>query len=338
MVLLTEQERILSKEANLINDATNRLISGTSMATIHDWGNATLSEAGILLTLFDLSGYGSASNTYVRFKVGSLYFYAVVRTTATYATYGAAIYLAAGTYDVLVEGCTTPSGSGAIRNVQVGFCKFNDLQGSADAVYSNSIALTVANRTTPAGPLSQATYLVQCFADTPAGVTNFEDVGDNLTNGVSVTIDGVQLNWDEKNQDADSKQAASARVSLPCTVGSSHTVAISKRNANTVVNISVIACPWILPSSNYSPVQITFSQGSTLYCTLNALFIDPTKFAGIGVVRGVDFGISYDYYNSVSGIGLIQYSYTIDVADISQVNVILNGLGGCIEIIGVDAR
>ena len=130
----------------------------------------------------------------------------------------------------------------------------------------------------------------------------------------------------------------SGKVFLPYSVGSSHTVTISLRNSNTVVHISALACPWILSPVNHSPVTFNFAQGSTLYCVENPLFTNPTKFIGIGTPRSISFGTATDYYNSSSAAGLLVYSFQLDVYDITQVNMLTNGWGGCIEIIGVDAR
>ncbi len=336
MPILAEQERLAAQEKNLINLATvyNWLTIG--WGTLHDYGNVTLSANGILLIKFDAVLNGSAGA--VRVKVGGNYVYGLAPTTS-YVTYGLAVWLTAGTYDVKVEGYV-PSASYtvSIQNFQAGLVAFNDQQGSNVATYSSGIALTVASRTTPVGALQNAVYLVQCFAQTPSAVTNFENVGDNLTNGVSVALDAVQVSWDERNQDALSQGYASAKTAQSLVVGSSHTVTITKRNSNTVVTISIIACPWILPNVVHIPVNLTFSQGSTLYCLLEPLFLNPTKFAGVGAIRGINFSTADNYYSSSSGADIINFTFIMDIEDITNNSLIVYGLGGCIGIIGVDAR
>jgi hypothetical protein len=256
-------------------------------------------------------------------------------------TVGFAVYLAAGTYDVLVSG--RYSGVlGNIRNFQAGVSAFNDTQGSAVATYGSAVGLTVPNRNTPIGALQNATYLVQCWATTSGGYTSFENVGDNFTNGVSITIDGrTQVNWDERVQD-DSPNGmagiACGKCAQSLVVGTSHTITINKRNSATVVIISVIACPWILPNVPHTPSSLSFSQGSTLYCTLEPLFLDSTKFAGVGKIHGITWGTADDYYASSSGADLVPFSMVMDIEDISSNSLIVYGLGGCIGIIGVDAR
>jgi hypothetical protein len=334
MPILTEQERLLVNEDDLASDSgTYALGSAGSWTTFHDYGNITLASDSILLVKCDAEV--PAATGKFRLKIGTTVVY-VSDLTTSYVTHGVILFLAAGTYDVKFE--YIASNSANIKNFAAGLCKFNDQQTRFLGAYSSSIALTVANRVTPAGPLTYATFLVHCTAVTPSGVTNFEDIGDNLTNGVSITIDGIQVSWNERLQDSSSGvDNAFARLSLPYSVGTQHTVAISKRNANTTVEISVIACPWILPYSLFQPLTLSFSQGSTFYSSLEPLFMDPTKFVGVGAVRGISWGSASDYYNSQTGTSLIQYSVTMDVLDVTM-TMFFYGFGGCIGYIAVDVR
>lgn len=337
MPLLVEQERQVAQEANLINDPTAYSRFTAGWGTLHDYGNVTLGTDGILLIKFDASLNGSAGVGAIRIKVGSNYVYGLIAPTTT-TTFGLAIWLTAGTYDVLVEGNVQSANyTVSIQNFQAGLTTFNDQQGAAVQTYSSGISLTIANRNTPVGALQNATYLVQCFGSTSGAVTNFENIGDNLTNGVSITVDGTQVNWDERNQDT-GYGCGSAKTAQSLPVGSSHTITISKRNASTVVIISVIACPWILPNLVHMPVNLSFSQGSTLYCTLEPLFLNPTKFVGVGAIHGITWGTADDYYSSLSGADLVNFSFMMDIEDILNNRLIVKGLGGCIGIIGVDAR
>jgi hypothetical protein len=335
MPMLTEQERLIVQELQLINNTTTYSFP-SSQGTTHDYGSVTLPQAGLLIFRFHL--VGGINGFLCRVKVGSYYVWALSTNAAPSGNYMAIAWLPAGTYDVLVEGWSNPS-SATITSMLLGYVLFNDAQGSALAPYSSGIALTVANRTTPAGPLNQAVYAVQVYAVTSGALTNLENVGDNLTNGVSIFVDGNQVNWTERNSpDVNNGNGISGKMFLPYSVASSHTVTISLRNAATVVHISVVACPWILSPVNHAPITPSFSQASTLYAYLNPLFDDPTKFVGVGKVRGISFGTATDYYNSTTGTGLIAYSYVFDVPDISQVSLYVSGFGGCIEIIGADIR
>jgi hypothetical protein len=337
MAPISEQERLIAAELQLLNNQTGYNFPA-SMGTAHDYGNITLAKAGFVILRFTLSS-GVGVNCSCRVKVGSYYVWAKSWTTSfTNVNYSAVVWLAAGTYDVLVEGYQG-SGSGSVGPMVVGYIPFNDIQGSALAAYSSGIVLTVANRNTPLGPLLQAVYAVQIYATTSGAITRLENIGDNFTNGVSVLIDGVQVNWSERNYpDVGNGDGVSGKCFLPYSVGASHTVTFSLRNGSTTIHVSVTACPWILSPVNHSPVNLTFSQLSTVDIILNPLFDDPTKFIGVGQARSISFGTATDYYNSTSATGLINYSYMIDTPDISQVDLFVNGFGGCIEAIAVDLR
>src|SRR5271157_3228710 len=285
MPILAEQERLVAQEKNLINDATQYGDNTNgSWVTVHDWGNITLGSAGILLIKFnsflDVSAYYSA----IRIKVGSNYVVTSYVNTSTQTTFGTAVWLAAGTYDIKAEGYLNGSDSNYyvyISGFQCGFCAFNDQQGASVQTYSSGIALTVANRNTPVGALQQATYFVQVYAVTSSANTLLNNIGQNQTNGVSIYVDGNQINWAEIIPEED-YGGVSGKVALPFSVGYSHTVTISKNNSSTAVTISVIASPWILPSSTNPsiPVNINFSQGSTLYCMLEPWYLNTSgKFA-----------------------------------------------------------
>lgn len=336
-----EQERLIASESNLLSNSASYAFP-TTYGTIHDYGNITLAANGIIAVMLTLNGSGgTAAAHHIRLKIGASY-YALAEYSATgilSGTYGALVYLAAGTYDILAEGVRPNSDTQNITGLQIGIVAFNDVQGNTLGLYSSGIALTVTSRATPVGNLSKATYCVQIYAYTPSAATNLENINDNLTNGVSVSVDSNQVNWSERISPDDSNgHGASGKMFLPFSVGSAHTVSFTKRNANTVIHVTVIACPWILPSSVGDPVVETFSQGTTIYTTLNALFTDPTKNVYVGAVRGVDFGASFDYYTTSSGTGILAFSYVWDTLDTSQVSLYVVGMGGCIEIIGVDVR
>jgi hypothetical protein len=336
MAPISEQQRLIASDLQLLNNSTSYSFP-SSMGTVHDFGNVTLAQAGLLIFRFNLTC--GINGFACRVKVGSYYVWAIGTTGGIGAGYYEAVaWLTAGTYDILVEGWANPS-SATLNSMYLGYVSFNDAVGSALAAYSSGIGLTVANRNTPLGPLLQAVYAVQVYATTSGALTRLENVGDNLTNGVSVSIDGTQVNWTERNSpDVGNGDGVSGKCFLPYSVGTSHTVTFSKRNANTTIHVSIAACPWILSPVNHAPVNLTFSQLSTVDIILNPLFDDPTKFIGVGQKRGISFGNATDYYNSASGTGLINYSYMIDTPDISQIRLFVNGFGGCIEVIGVDLR
>ena len=57
-----------------------------------------------------------------------------------------------------------------------------------------------------------------------------------------------------------------------------------------------------------------------------------------GKKRAVSFGDATDYYSTGSGTSLLSFSYTLDVVSVSDVNLYLTGLGGCVSYVGVDTR
>jgi hypothetical protein len=71
--------------------------------------------------------------------------------------------------------------------------------------------------------------------------------------------------------------------------------------------------------------------------TLEPLFVDESKFAGVGKVRGVSYGTATDYYGSSSATGIIEYSYTFETVN-QDMGFACSGVGGCITNVGVDMR
>jgi len=121
-------------------------------------------------------------------------------------------------------------------------------------------------------------------------------------------------------------------------VGANHTFQIVKDNANTIVHISVIGCPWLLLNDNRQPISLDFAQGSTLYIVLEPLNENPTKYLKIGKKRAVSFGDSTDYYSTASGTGILSHSYTFETVEVGEALMLVKGFGGCISILGVDER
>jgi len=337
--MLTEQVRVLADESSLIDVATEYSVMGTAWQTLHDYGNVTLSKAALIVLSFqDRVGTGYTGS--IRIKIGGTYFIVGVTTTSdAYETFTVIGYFAAGTYDVLARGRNNDAAhSTFIKNFKLGIVNFSDEVGQTMTTYASAISKTVASRETCAGALKQAAIVVTCFAQTPAGQANFENVGETLTNGVSMTVDSVQVSWTRRYQDTVSIQSASAIYYGVVTVGSAHTVAISKRNANTVVYISVYLCPWILGPSDLEPVTMNFPPASTLYVTLEPLDLNPTKNLKIGKKRSVSFGDAMDYYYTATGTNIVAGSYTLEPLEPGDNFLIANGTGGCISIIAVDLR
>jgi hypothetical protein len=332
MVLLVEQVRQLTSESSLIDDtATYTRSFSRSWGEVKNYGNITLASAALIVWSFQLtsSGYN------MRLKIGSYYVWG--KNNVGTGTFTGIAYLAAGTYAVVVEDSSSGPAS-SICNFKLGVAKFIDEVGSVLNNYSSTINLTVANRSTlPIGALKNAVFMVRCWAKTTGAQTNFKNPGDSLTNGVSLSVDGVQITWTERNQDDANYENASATYYCTLGVGSSHSFAITKDNGSTTVNINIYACPWLLFGSNHEPVTLDFPQNSTLYLMLEPLDTNPTKSVKVGKKRAVSFGDSTDFYSTASGTGLLSFSYRFDIVQIATVTLYASGLGACISHIGVDA-
>jgi hypothetical protein len=348
-MLLSEMVRQLTNEQQLINDATSYNTSSKTWATLKDYGNITLSQDTMVIFSFTYtrtkSGGGVACN--LRLKIGSVYATGYPGGVGTDTVTGM-IWLAAGTYDVLAEGVADYYDGNnyvkpAISNMKLGRAKLADTARNGLAVYSSQLNFTLNSRVACLGATTQAVLFVQVFARTSGAATNFENVGDNLTNGVSISADAAQKNYTTRQQDNQTGQsnsvfgAATATLCLTLAIGT-HTLSFSKRNANTEVSVSILFSPWILNSVDTQFVTLNFPRGSTIYLTLEPLVSDPSKTVKIGSKRAVSFGDTTDYYHTASGTGILNDSYTFETVDTTNCIVVSSGLGGCISIIGVDIR
>jgi hypothetical protein len=224
MVLLAEQLRVLEKEASLVDDATGYTRSTSGWGTIKDYGNITLSEPALIVFSFQVSAsYGG-----IRLKIGSYYVFCRYYGSSISGTYTGIAYAAAGTHNVLAEAYYSGSVV-TISNFKLGKTNFVDEAGSALSTYSSTRNVTVTERTTPLGALANAVFMVRCYGYT-SGQTNFENVGDALTNGVSLFVDGVQVDWIERWQDTTGSRGASAFWYGALSVGVSHSFQIVKDN------------------------------------------------------------------------------------------------------------
>lgn len=332
-MVLAEQVRSLVDESNRIDDATIYDRNSAAWGIIHSYGNITLTEDSLIAFKFNivyLSVY--------RLKIGDYYVHGGLLPAGT--TYSGIAFIAAGTHAVVMEHKNAGgSGAGRISNFQLGVAKFSDQVASTVVIYSSQISKTVLARTTCIGSLKNAVFAVNVWAYTPGGQTNFENVGDALTNGVQLSVDGVQVNWTIRLQDTGPDESASANFYGSLTVGSAHTFDIGKDNANTVVHISIIGCPWILAAVDNEPVTLNFAQAGTFYAMLEPLCGDPTKNSKLGKKRAVSFGDSTNYYSvATPATGIMTHSYTFEIIYVENQTWAVSGLFGCLSHIAVDLR
>ncbi len=254
------------------------------------------------------------------------------------ATISGILYAPSGAFTLSIFGISPLANVCQITAVQLGLCNFNDLSAQATA-YTDALTVSTSPRATPIGNLTQTLlYLRACSND--ANSVQFENQGDNFTYGVQVALDSVQQTWTERFQGSDGARAASALLVLPLTVGEgvTHQITITKRNAQTNVQLSCVAlCPWLLPPTNYFPIT-TFSFGNqcTFYATLEPLFSQPTMAVCIGKIHAITFGATTDFYASQSGTGILNINYQFNYIDVTNSIISAYGFGGCITFVGVD--
>jgi len=350
-MLLAEQERILTSEQNLL---TNKEVYSTNSGTlflIHDYGNIVVPSGGRLvyfsagIELSTIADPNPTADAYFVLKVGGNAIagkhISILSSPPITAwkkdTLGCIVWLNAGTYDVSLYGATdnfaTLAVVGEILSVHqygfsVGITSFNDLATSAFQHYtaaSTDISLTINARVTPLGALKQAVYALTITCDKAWG------------SGLSVQVDGTTITTPDENGGTDAFGIYCYKLFVPLTVGSSHTITINLTLASAYA--SVVACPWILTTAlrnGHSPITIDSPQLSTLYANLGSLFYDSTKDAYIGVPKGVSFGINDFYAQGTIEAGILSFSYTFTNVNVPDVSFIPDGLGGCIENIGVD--
>jgi hypothetical protein len=332
-MILSEQERLLANEANLLNDATGYDTSGTTWALVHDYGNVTTPADGIIAFKFDVSAGLGASGKIALYIDGKPV--EVTSITAGHTlSVGGAVWLPAGTYDVQAQGQDGGGSTISILNAQVGFCQFNDCAAYALQATTQGSGgtqnLTVNNRNTPLGALNKAVFAINVSAQAPLN---------ELVSISSIVVDGKPYSALTFDENGPAARASSAKLYVPLSVGSSHSVYASTTNANATMYLSIIACPWILPaiSQQHTPVALDFSQASNVQMILATLFLEVSKTAGIGKVKAITYGVD-DWYGSQSGTAIVSFAYTLDTVNVSGVYLIAGGIGGSIDAISVDVR
>jgi hypothetical protein len=340
-LLLCEQERILTAEQNLMKNYGVYSTSSTSLATIHDYGNITVPGGGALIyvsagvQVATLNANGWADFVLQIASAGAIAGKHLIVSGSSVAVsdyMGCIIALAAGTYDVKVLGRADNAATTAqVFWISVGITNFNDLFiSNYSSVTSGTMTISnaqVNNRTLPVGSLNQAVAAV--------------NVGTNGVLGTSLTVsfDGVSQTVPDEDAGINGCGFNVYKFYSPLSVGSAHTITITVTSGVTAW-VSVVMTPWILTSGGdrhgHQPVTLNFTQNSTLNAHLGSLYYDTTKNAYIGAVKGVSFAASDYYAQSIIGNGVLPFSYTFTSISVSGTPFVVDGLGGCIESIGVD--
>jgi hypothetical protein len=341
MVLLTEQIRHLNDEKVLIDVATAYARSACTWATLHDYGNIVLTVDSVIIVSYAVSNSnpmaGGGKTSAHRLKVGTMYVSGHQFDTVTNTTVEAMFFLAAGTYNVLMEAAGDYFDGNNYRlctvsNFKMGSLTFPDTDSTALEVYAAHSHHLLVSRLTPIGT-------------TKNGVMHINVMAYNAATAVAlptVDIDGVNQSWQTSKtiqvagSYCNSYGSAWGKIATVCTLDADHIVTLT--GGTGTMYVSIVFTPWILPVAVTELVNIDVPQGSTVYCTSEPLFLNPTKTIEIGKVRAISFGATTDYYYVSSGIDILSSSYTIEIVKVDS--CFLNGLGygGCISAIGVDIR
>jgi hypothetical protein len=331
-MVLSEQERLLSVEKNLLNVATQYSYSSSSWGTIEDYGNVTTPAAGILFFNFEFTA-GSGSSGKACLYVGGIPVELTTLTAVGSTIVGGAVWLPQGTYDIQIQGQCT--GMIYVENLQVGYTLFNDCTSYAlqSVTQGATINLTPATRQTPLGPLNETVFCINVSGEAPVN---------QLTTIQSITVDGTVYTTFDENTTMTGGLAASAKLFMPLAVGVQHSISAELGNASATMYVSIIACPWILTTAPkfHQPVKLQITQLSTIYAIVCPLFLDVVKEIFVGAPKGISSGPGSDYYGYASaGTGAnVSFSFTFDSVNAALVTFSADSLGGCIDNIGVDVE
>jgi hypothetical protein len=334
-MFLSEMVRHVGDESNVIDDATQYSRTNASWGTLHDYGTVNPATAGIYLIKFDIDSLNA--NARFRLKIGGLLVFGhSVPYPSPFVTHAIILHLPTGSQSVIAESKTDTV---YIKNFQMGRVEFSDVDSENLQTYSSTLTLNLTGRSLPIGSINKAALIINCGAYTTGQNTNFENIGDSLTNGVSLSIEGSQVDWTDRTQDGGAHEYAWGEYFGVEDIGEDITVTITKDNGSTVVTISIIFCPWILPDvTTFEPISLSFPQGSTVYLMLEPLHLNPTKNVKIGKKRAVSFGDTTDFYSTASGTNILQHDYQFVEVKNGAVLLYTYGKGGCISSIGVDIR
>ncbi|RJS76236.1 hypothetical protein CW712_02380 [Candidatus Bathyarchaeota archaeon] len=166
-----------------------------------------------------------------------------------------------------------------------------------------------------------------------------------------IYVNDTQKDWTERRNDRGTSDGslgsgvgAYGQLRLVLDPGTTYNLKVKAYNGissayNGRAVVEIMLCPWIMTDEDYEPVSLDFPQGSTLYVTIEPLHDNTaTKYVRVGKQRFVSFGDSTDYYKALSGTGILEFNYTFETVEVVNSVLHVKGYGGCVSIIGVDAR
>jgi len=368
-MLLTEVVRKIKDEKLLIDDPnyyTDWPKTGWFLAK--NYGQISLDEPSLILfnyvfKSYDDGGYHNATHKLV-FDDGTVERRAcgfpMYNDTGGYKSINVQgfIWLPAGTYTVkaYLGGDYYDSNNECkpyIGEMKIGKAKFVDMETIEAQEYPGQITKNLAARKTCLGPIKQGVMWIIVNAWTSGAETNFENPGEDLTNGVRIFVDGVQKSWTERRNDAMNQRyncpygAGCAWLVLPLTAGQDHTISIQKDSTDTVVWITLIYSPWLLADVESIPVMLELTREATIYIKAEPLNKDVEKVLALGADKALQYPVTDSIPNTkyekyVSGTGIISLSETFDIMPYDELFLYAKGYsgmgGGCISLISADLR
>jgi hypothetical protein len=373
-MFLSQMVRQLQNEQNTINDST--LYQETSSSYVTKTSKQfTLLQAALVavrvkFAIWNGAGAQRTISGAVAVKYGSvpiLYSGLITISLAASASQSyeleTFISLVAGTYTLDFQLAAIQSGGyGWIEydNIQIGTFSFadTDLTSGDSGVVSapNAQATTVETinittyptRKLPCGKLQNTNLiiLVSCHCDTDNSQSKMKNPGE--TNDAVLNwklyLNGVQQSWsDRQNDNGASPKGTRGRFTVPVVPGTGNTIRLDVYNnigssKNVRAFIAVLHSPWVIGDNPFYPINLSLSQQSTLYVTLEPFTRDPTKSLKIGLLHAATFGDSTDYYHSSGGTSIIADNYVFESVPAENIPLQFSGLMACISIIGADVR
>jgi hypothetical protein len=361
-MLLSEQVRILEDEA-VIDSGASSWSTSTSWTTVKT--AAVTLAATMILALYGKTDQNSNYSGNARILLNSV-------PVLCFGWFSSAIercvylVLPAGSYTITYQVCKCDGSSGnglRFSATSVATLNFPDKQrnnysGSATVNAGSTVTILDQNFTVPAtrklavGSIKKYVAIITVDAYCSGyAIDKLLNPGDsNTANWINWTlwVDDAQVSWSERNSDKSvndySGSGAYGRYVIALTPNSSHNIKLKAYNGcgssrDCGVYVEIVLCPWFLADVDYEPVSLDFPQGSTLYVTLEPLHDNTTtKYVRVGRTRFISFGDSTDFYGSSSGTGILSFSYTFEIVEVTNSVLMAKGLGGCISIIGVDFR
>lgn len=373
MVLLSEQERLYAGELVLVNDTTTYNLTSLADWTTKKSCSITLSKQLLVMikATFTVGNgvYGAGRITVDGTPVWSTG--GIAGTGADTVSPDIYVLLATGAHTINFDcACWYLAATVGVRNIYIGQLNFNDMlsSGPSDSgsvsvpastlttVLNQNITIP-AGRTLPVGTVANYALLLYVVAKNTGGsrrthMKNIGDSNDSAKLNTTLYINDVQVSWTSRaNDDADGNSSnptyglgADGVYLYPVAANQTLNVKV-KMFIDTPVNgevyIAAFLCPWFTPTgTDHSPATLIFPQGSVFYAYLEPLGADLTKSSKLGMKRFKSFGDSTDYYSVVSGTGILQHSYTLDVVDVPSIiwTVTCASAIVCISYVAVDAK